>query len=244
MLVYLLKHIILILGEVMQSLKKCLLVLVSTMVCFNALINDGECLRNKRNLQNQIVSTEKQKLSRQNISNKKEKQQQQVVNNLPTLADDLNSKYVESDIQDNYNNVMDKQTETPVQQFNNKYNKVDASTQYEDPTYQETIETMGGSGNQQGAVPPPLLAPSVVPNIKAEKSSDGKVKEMSLEEELANARSRLKPIGSNNNGNLSNDKIEDNKNFLQNVLSEAIKLRYKNLHMHDDDQDDEGDDDW
>ena len=66
---------------------------------------------------------------------------------------------------------------------------------------------------------------------------------MSMEQQLANVK--LKKVEKREEPKTEiNPRMQENdKNFLQNALSNAIKIRRKNLHLHDDDSDSE-ENDW
>ena len=115
--------------QYLNILKKHFLILISTIVCFNVVTSDGECLKHskQRNTNNKI---EKNKRTKQpvfiemqdlppigkeipNITNNKQQQ-------LPVSSKNVNSQYKE---------------ETTSKPGNNQNNKVDVGTQYEDPKY-------------------------------------------------------------------------------------------------------------
>ena len=85
----------------------------------------------------------------------------------------------------------------------------------------------------------------IVSNNKNEQPEENKIDsgEMSMEQQLANVK--LKKVEKRKEPKTEiNPRMQENdKNFLQNALSNAIKIRRKNLHLHDDDSDSE-ENDW
>lgn len=229
--------------QYLRALKKHLLTFVSIIVCFNVVTNDGECIRNRKNQQEQPSLTDRQQRRRKmNEYNRNRRDQQFItdVKKLPTLEERLNGGYVEPKNikKESYNSNINKQRENLLQLSNNQYNKVDASKHQSSQNIDKSIKVI--SSNQLPPPPPTTLQPHVVQHTPTVETNKNVKKGISLEEELIQKKNMLKKVVKDEN----NDKVESEKNFLQQRLSEAIIQRYANLHMYDDIDDGEEDDDW
>ena len=160
---------------------KYLLTFTAAIVCFNAVIMDGECLKHKVQHLKQQYKTEKDK------------------NELPILQDKLANQ--NSNIQNTSYKPVSSYKNTQVQQVvNDQYNK---NTHYIiDETSQNVNvpEVISNKNSKNGAVPPPPPpppAPPTIPTIPTVKTSNSGVEGMSLEEELAQKMSNLKKTEQN-----------------------------------------------
>ena len=112
-------------------------------------------------------------------------------------------------------------------------------------------------GKPKGSVPPPppppppppvvpLSVPQPVPNVTSKTNNKPKPKpvvpEVDRETQLKNVV--LKKVVVKKEENKDKNIGGKDQNFLQNALSTAINQRRKYLHMHDDNDDDEAEDDW
>ena len=93
-----------------------------------------------------------------------------------------------------------------------------------------------------GAVPTPV--PKVTSNASQKNSApENPQEESNMEKELS--RIKLKKVDKDQQPSGADKMIQGTgKNFLQNALSTAIRNRRNNLHMHDDDNGDDEEDDW
>ena len=99
--------------------------------------------------------------------------------------------------------------------------------------------------------PPPNAVPEFVPTITSNnnanknKSSSPPKEETSLEKELAAKMGNLKKVEKKEENSGANNIViqGENKNFLQNALSQAIRNRRNNLNMYDKEEEDD-EDDW
>ena len=114
----------------------------------------------------------------------------------------------------------------------------------------EKTKTINNPVNRNAGVPPPPPPPPVVPKCVPKNSINMKLNSqkprVDREQELKNIC--LKPVVKENNIDNINNNGDKERNFLEKVLSDAIRDRRKNLHMHDNNEDDNDDnddnDDW
>ncbi len=113
-------------------------------------------------------------------------------------------------------------------------------------------------------VPPPPPPPPPIPTMYVENanvqiaqhgntdkakdvnfgSKKGPVQYKSMEEQLAEARKNIKKTGEVRVKHTEANVAQDNRTFLQNALSAAIKNRRANLKLHEGEETDSDDDDW
>lgn len=181
------------------NVMKHLLIFTAAIVCFNAVIMDGECRKIKKTQLKQQYKTEKDN------------------NKLPILQDKLTNED-----SNNFESVtINKSNETQLKTFDEQYKGTESNVQDIKSSFQNVNTPTVISSNKYGAaVPPPPVPPPpppTVPTVQTVKTDSSDKQVMSLEEELAQKMSGLKKVE-------QNQVLSGDKKMQQEMLAIRAKL--------------------